>query len=83
MRYFNTMLKQKANIFRRVTFFFRHGTSIKLRKCAIFAMCYALSMQKGRSLAPIRTGTKDPAYEEIQDEIVLLLERAGKVFLFE
>ena len=29
------------------------------------------------------TGTKDPAYEEIQDEIVLLLERAGKVFSFE
>ena len=27
--------------------------------------------------------TKDPAYEEIQDEIVLLLERAGKVFSFE
>ena len=35
-------------------------------------------MQKGRLLAP--KGTKDRAYEEIQAEIVLLLERAGKVF---
>ena len=36
-----------------------------------------------RAFARTYTGTKDPAYEEIQDEIVLLLERAGKVFSFE
>ena len=36
-----------------------------------------------RAFARTYTGTKDPAHEEIQDEIVLLLERAGKVFSFE
>ena len=36
-------------------------------------MCYACTLK----------GTKDRAYEEIQDEIVLLLERAGKAFSFE
>ena len=36
-----------------------------------------------RAFARTYTGTKDPAYEEIQDEIVLLLERAAKVFSFE
>ena len=36
-----------------------------------------------RAFARTYTGIKDPAYEEIQDEIVLLLERAGKVFSFE
>ena len=30
-----------------------------------------------RAFARTYTDTKDPAYEEIQDEIVLLLERAG------
>ena len=29
MRYFNTILKQKANIFRRVKFVFRHGSTLK------------------------------------------------------
>ena len=82
MRYFNTILKQKANIFRRVMFFFRHGTSpcgsIKLKKCAMLRLINAK-----RAFARTHTGTKDPAYEQIQDEIVLLLERAGKVFSFE
>ena len=36
-----------------------------------------------RAFARTYTGTKNPANEEIQDEIVLLLKRAGKVFSFE
>ena len=36
-----------------------------------------------RAFARTYTGTKNPAYEEIQDEIVLLLERGGNVFSFE
>ena len=42
----------------------------KMRK-----ICYVLRLHLERD--------KDRAYEEIQDEIVLLLERAGKAFSFE
>ena len=51
----------------------------KLRK-----ICYVLHLINAkRTFARTFKGTKDGAYEEIQDEIVLLLERAGKVFSFE
>ena len=49
---------------------------------AQYLQCDTLNHTK-RAFARTYTGTKDPAYEEIQDEIVLLLERAGKVFSFE
>ena len=48
----------------------------KMRK-----ICYVLRLINAkRAFARTFKGRKDPAFEEIQDEIVLLLERAGKVF---
>ena len=47
MRYFNAILKQKADIFRRLKFVFRHGSKLKrcgpssCKICARLAMCHA------------------------------------------
>ena len=75
MRYFNTTLKQKANLFRRVKFFFfaiaplRADQAKKIRKiCNVLRLINAK-----RTFARTYKGTKDRAYKEIQDEIVLLL----------
>ena len=51
----------------------------KMRKIC----CVLCLINAKRTFARTFKGTKDRAFEEIQDEIVLLLERAGKVFLFE
>ena len=81
MRHFNTILKQKAKLFRIVNFIFLHGTSPcgSSSKDAQDLQCVTLNRCKKDVGSQLKTQKIGP-YEEIQDEIVLLLDRAGKVF---
>ena len=68
MRYFNTILTQK--VWRRVKFFFRHGTSPCGSSSKNAQDCNVLRLINAKRTF---ARTYDRAYKEIQDEIVLLL----------